>query len=253
MLRIGEVAELVGVTTRTIRHYHRVGLLPEVERTDGGYRCYGLEEAVRLLRVRRLAELGMSLDEVADALADEEGTELREILVELDGSLAAQEARIRARREAIAALLAREADLREPAELAGLSRELASLFGVDHPGLQRERLVLQLLAAGDDRSSLDLYQRVLADRELAGRLAGLSERFEALAVLEVDDPAVDTLVADAAGAGEAVFALMPEELREAPGDPERADLLLGAVTAGMSPAQERCLTLMFDAWREASS
>jgi len=39
-LRIGELAELAGVTTRTIRHYHRIGLVPEPQRAGNGYRCY---------------------------------------------------------------------------------------------------------------------------------------------------------------------------------------------------------------------
>lgn len=253
MLKIGQLAELVGVTTRTIRHYHRVGLLPEVARTEGGYRCYGLEDAVQLVRVRRLAEMGLSLDEVADALADDEGKDLREILVELEASLAAEESRIRSRRDAIAALLDTGGDLREPAQLAGLLEELAVLFGAEQLGLRRERLVVELLAPEGDGASLDLYQRVLADPELAGGLAELSQRFEALDGLEADDVAVDALVADAAEAGEAVFGLLPDELRQAPGDPQRAELLLEAMTAGMGPAQERCLKLLFDAWREASS
>lgn len=166
MLRIGELAALVGVTTRTIRHYHRIGLLPDAARSENGYRCYGLEAAVRLLRIRRLADLGLSLDEVADALADDEGRELREVLAELDASLAAQEARIRASRDAIAALLRDEGDLRAPAELAPLAGKLATVFGAGHPGLQRERLVLELLAPNGpdgDGASLALYRRVLAD------------------------------------------------------------------------------------------
>lgn len=100
---------------------------------------------------------------------------------------------------------------------------------------------------------MGLYQRVLADTDLADRLVELTSRFEALAGLDVDDPAVDALVADATRAGDAVLALMPDELRRAPGDPQHADLLLGAVTADMGSAQVRRLTLLFDAWRDASS
>lgn len=255
-MRIGELAELVGVTTRAIRHYHRIGLLPDATRTENGYRSYGLDDAIRLLRIRRFAELGLSLDEVADALADDEGRDIREILAELDEDLAAQEARIGTRRKAIAALLERDGDLRMPAALVPLSAELAVLFGTDSTGLEREQLVLELL--GSDRSNhqaapTDVYQRVLADTELRTRLVELTTRFEALAGLDVDDPAVDALVADATGAGDAVLVLLPEELRRSPGDPHAADLFFGAVTEGMGPAQVRCLTKLFDAWRSASS
>ncbi len=256
MLRIGELAELVGVTTRTIRHYHRIGLLQDVARTENGYRSYGLDDAVRLLRIRRFAELGMSLDEVADALADDHGKDLRDMLGELDRDLGAQEARIRARREAIAALLERRDDLRVPAALAALANELSVLFGSHRSSLERERLVLELLGSerADQRAaSLDVYQRVLRDPELRARLAELTLRFEALADLEADDPAVEALVADASAAGDVVVSLLPEDLRRSPGDAHAAELLLGAVTEGLAPAQARCLSELFDAWRRASS
>src|ERR1700754_712521 len=68
-MRIGELAEAVGVSTRAVRHYHRIGLLPEPPRRVNGYRTYGVRDALRLARVRRLTELGLSLDEAADVLS----------------------------------------------------------------------------------------------------------------------------------------------------------------------------------------
>jgi len=89
-MRIGELAGLVGISTRAIRHYHHVGLLPEPARKANGYREYSLRDAVELARVRRLTELGLSLDEVGDALARDAGRDLVEILRELDAGLAAR-------------------------------------------------------------------------------------------------------------------------------------------------------------------
>lgn len=77
-MRIGEV----GVSTRAVRHYHQRGLLPEPARLANGYREYALTDVVTLARIRRLTELGLTLDEVRDALGDIR--DLREILVELD-------------------------------------------------------------------------------------------------------------------------------------------------------------------------
>ncbi|GIJ50993.1 MerR family transcriptional regulator [Virgisporangium aliadipatigenens] len=105
-MRIGELAELVGVSTRTVRHYHHLGLLPEPTRLPNGYREYRLRDAVTLARVRRLAELGLSLDEIRDVLADDRGRELREVLEELDADLARQQAELGARRARLAVLLA---------------------------------------------------------------------------------------------------------------------------------------------------
>jgi hypothetical protein len=55
-----------------------MGLLPEPERRPNGYREYGLRDAIVLARIRRLTELGLSLDEVQDVLADDQGRDLRE-------------------------------------------------------------------------------------------------------------------------------------------------------------------------------
>ncbi|MDQ3789617.1 MAG: MerR family transcriptional regulator, partial [Actinomycetota bacterium] len=104
-MRIGEVAALVGVSTRAVRHYHQRGLLPEPARRANGYREYTLTDVVTLARIRRLTELGLTLDEVRDALGDTR--DLREILVELDADLAEEERRLRARRERLASLLDR--------------------------------------------------------------------------------------------------------------------------------------------------
>jgi MerR family transcriptional regulator, repressor of the yfmOP operon len=69
--RIGEVADRVGVTTRTIRYYEQLGLLgPEPERSKGAHRLYGEGDVVRLTELLRLRDLlGLSLDELT-ALAD---------------------------------------------------------------------------------------------------------------------------------------------------------------------------------------
>jgi DNA-binding transcriptional MerR regulator len=97
-MRIGELAALAGVSTRTVRHYHHLGLLPEPVRLTNGYREYRLRDAVALARVRRLAEVGLSLDEIRDVLADDQDRELREVLLELDADLARQQEAIGARR-----------------------------------------------------------------------------------------------------------------------------------------------------------
>lgn len=109
-MRIGEIAALVGLTTRAIRHYHHVGLLPEPERRPNGYRAYSIRDAVLLARVRRLTELGLSLDEVRDVLGEDAGRELAEVLEELDADLARQEADIRERRCRLSALLSEPPD-----------------------------------------------------------------------------------------------------------------------------------------------
>ena len=127
-MRIGELAGLVGISTRAIRHYHRIGLLAEPARKANGYREYSLRDAVELARVRRLTELGLSLDEVGDALAGDAGRDLVEILRELDADLARQEADLRQRRARLAQLLRQAEAGGELSEQAPVSPGLAGLF-----------------------------------------------------------------------------------------------------------------------------
>ncbi|GAB2496111.1 DNA-binding transcriptional MerR regulator [Nocardiopsis aegyptia] len=61
-----ELAELAGVTVRTLRHYHQIGLLPEPPRWTGGYRRYDAGDLVRLLRITRLTALGVRLSVLPD-------------------------------------------------------------------------------------------------------------------------------------------------------------------------------------------
>lgn len=54
---IGELAALAGVSPRAIRHYHRVGVLPEPARSPSGYRLYDCDDVDRLLALRALADV----------------------------------------------------------------------------------------------------------------------------------------------------------------------------------------------------
>jgi DNA-binding transcriptional MerR regulator len=70
--RIGEVAERVGVTTRTIRYYEELGLLGTAGRLKGAHRLYTEADVTRLEELIRLRDLlGLSLEELV-ALAEAE-------------------------------------------------------------------------------------------------------------------------------------------------------------------------------------
>ena len=72
-LRIGEVAELVGTTTRTIRYYEEIGLLPEsADREQGKHRCYTQADVERVREIVRLRDLlGLSLEQLSRLLEAE--------------------------------------------------------------------------------------------------------------------------------------------------------------------------------------
>ena len=67
-MRIGELAERVGISTKAIRYYESLGLVDEPERTPGGYRRYGESDLERLRFVRDAQASGLTLAEIASVL-----------------------------------------------------------------------------------------------------------------------------------------------------------------------------------------
>ena len=108
-VKIGDAASFVGVTPRTIRHYHEIGLLPEPERGSDDRRRYGYDDMIRLLWIRKMADAGIALDDIRDAFADTPSADvdgdgdrgIAGILERLEETLIAQEAELRRQRAAV--------------------------------------------------------------------------------------------------------------------------------------------------------
>jgi DNA-binding transcriptional MerR regulator len=67
---VGQVAELAGVTVRTLHHYGQIGLLEPLDRTGAGYRRYSDDDLQRLQHILFYRELGFPLDEISTILSD---------------------------------------------------------------------------------------------------------------------------------------------------------------------------------------
>src|SRR6059058_375206 len=103
MLTISQLAAYAGVTVRAVRHYHKVGLLPEPERDRSGYRRYDAAAVVELIRIRTLADAGVPLARVKELLtADDE--EFAAAVEEIDRRLRAEIRERQRHRERIAQL-----------------------------------------------------------------------------------------------------------------------------------------------------
>ena len=67
-LKIGELANMTGVTIRTLHYYDEVDLLKPVEITETGHRLYDLKSITELYRIISMKDLGFNLDEIKDLI-----------------------------------------------------------------------------------------------------------------------------------------------------------------------------------------
>ena len=67
-MKIGELADQAAVSTKTIRYYESIGLLPEPARTASGYRDYDGEATERLRFIRDAQATGLTLAEIQSVL-----------------------------------------------------------------------------------------------------------------------------------------------------------------------------------------
>lgn len=190
MLTISQLASTAGVTVRTVRHYHQVGLLPEPERDASGYRRYSAQAAVDLIRIRTLADAGVPLARI-DALLRAEPEEFAAAVTDLDAELERRIDRLAEHRRRIADLASGERLALPPEVVAILDRMRA--LGVSERSVLLERdtwILLQTLdpealrqgvreknASFDDPGTLRLF--LLCDQSLDW---------------EPDDPRVDRLI-----------------------------------------------------------
>jgi DNA-binding transcriptional MerR regulator len=264
-MRIGELAGVAGITTRAVRHYHRIGLLPEPARQPNGYREYSLRDAVELCRIRRLTDLGLSLDEVRDVLADDSGRDLAEIVAELDADLARQQDELRHRRARLARLLREVTEDGALPAHAPVSDDLAALFGrmagvaAAHGGPEpaaaaQERELLALLDTGlpvDQRGPLEaIVAAAEADPTLVERVYAVYAQLDALAGAAVDDPRVERTAA-------AMAAVVPGEVLAGVALPDEDEVVgrdgfVAALFAEFAPAQAEAVRSAISRMRAAA-
>jgi len=256
-LRIGEAAQLLGVTPKTIRHWEKMGLAPPSDRSPSGYRQYTPADLLRLQRIQRLQLLGLSLHQVRGLLGTREHERpWREVLQALHADITAQIAVLHARRERIAALLGADSldAVDQPEELPPTLRMLGDQFP-DHmarlsPGVvEHDARIFAALDGfhwpdGSGGQISGLLERLTAQPALYHRLLALAERLAALAHVAPDDPCVDHLIADWADARDADPALADVFTQAPLHDATFAGVLQETTMATLSPAQRRVIAVM---------
>jgi len=175
MLTIGQLADYVGVTVRAIRHYHQRGLLAEPARDSSGYRRYGAEAVLDLIRIKILSDAGVPLARI-DEMLNAGPEQLAESVAQIDEALQQQIRELERRRRRIADLVGGES-MFLPAELVGLLDELRAA-GVSTHTVQVERDGWILLLARYPQRALEWLKEKradLADSELQELYRGFDQ------------------------------------------------------------------------------
>jgi DNA-binding transcriptional MerR regulator len=135
-LTISQLAAHVGVTVRAVRHYHARGLLPEPPRDASGYRRYGAQAVVDLIRIKTLAEAGVPLARIRQLL-DAEPAEFTAAVTAIDHALQTRIREMQQHRRRLGELAEGER-LFLSADIVGILDQLRAV-GVSEPTVQMER------------------------------------------------------------------------------------------------------------------
>lgn len=198
-----EIADLAGTSLRAVRHYHEVGLLDQPERHGNGYKQYGVAHLVRVVRIKRLTDLGFSLTQIT-AMGDT-GDHPEHELRTLDAELAAKIERLQRVRVELGLILDQAvltdlppeiAPAAAGAELSDTDRSFVVVLSrvLGPQGIEAYADMLENLPANPDAAEFD---ELPADADEHTR-QGVAERLAPYArMLRAGHPALATLHSDA--------------------------------------------------------
>jgi DNA-binding transcriptional MerR regulator len=243
MLTIGQLAAYAGVTVRAVRHYHRIGLLPEPERDASGYRRYGARAVVSLIKIRTLASAGVPLSRIGQML-EADAPAFAEAIQRIDSHLSDEIERLETSRKQIAQLAAGDSLALPPEVVCYLDR--LREIGVSERAVAAERDAWILVAARWPDSIREVIagkHAQLDDPQVLRLYRIISELLEGDA--GIDDPRLEE-AADIMAAGfERAYASGELDYGDAAHDDLPFDLL-DALAVESDPRVER----MFDLMRE---
>ncbi|GAA3263251.1 MerR family transcriptional regulator [Nonomuraea helvata] len=183
---IGQAAAFVGVTVKTVRHYHKLGLVEEPERDSSGYRRYGSDDLLRLVQVRTLAAAGVPLAEIGPLL-DADAALFAAALADVERQLTERIEELTVRRDTLHRLADGNRALLPDRAVALLERMSGLGFSADEVAATREGWVLAkaLVPEGFD-DYLTSFEHALEDTWLVD----LGKRVAEAAAWEPDDPRI---------------------------------------------------------------
>ncbi len=134
-IKIGDFVKLTGSTLKTINYYHKIGLLPEPERSAGGYRLYGPADLNRMRLIRHFKSLGLDLKKIKEIAGDlKKPSTSREVLRSLRLELLKEKDTLEERLAKIDILLNEDAPLDEDIFDSPSFQMITGILGEDQIG-----------------------------------------------------------------------------------------------------------------------
>lgn len=215
-ITISEFARLTNSTLKTVLYYHKIGLMPEPERSGKGYRLYGSEELSRMRVINHLKSQGLDLKRVKEImLGDGDGDRpLWKVLESLRDELLHEKSCIEDRLERIDRLLIDAPASLDESEAASLSfQTVAGILGQSKMNayakaspklLEQQKRIFEILDEfrwGEDPRDDFKELAMFFDEHPAHYETALTlgARLSQLDDLTEDDPTIDVLAREAAG------------------------------------------------------
>jgi DNA-binding transcriptional MerR regulator len=208
---------------KTVRHYHRLGLLDEPPRDTSGYRRYGSADLLRLTQIRTLAAAGVPLAD-AGPLLDADAEQFAAGLTDVEQRLTERITDLIARRDTLRRLADGDRLLLPGRALTILDRLTGLGFDSGYVAGQREAMVLAKALAPD---FFDIFLTQLEHRLDDPRFVDLTQRGWEARTWDPDDPRIDELASALAEnllANRELLAL-PTDYRPLPDDAARYGLI----------------------------
>lgn len=189
MLTISRLASYAGVTVAAVRHYHKIGLLPEPERDASGYRSYDAAAVVRLIRIHVLADAGVPLAQVERLLAadaDAFAVGVRAV----DERLCAEIRRLEDTRRRLAELVGGDRIALPPSVVGYLDRLRELGIAEEYVAMERDAWILVAANMPDDVDAMIADKRACLDDPDMVRMYTL---LEGAVTWPADDPRIPEL------------------------------------------------------------
>lgn len=255
LIHIGDFVKLTGTTLKTVLYYHKIGLLPEPERSAGGYRLYGAAALSRMQLIKHYKRLGFDLPRIKEMLGEENGQKnMRDVLLSLREELLQEKNGLETRLQEIEKLLAEDAGALTANTVDSSSfRLIDGILGNENmeayaktcpelvEGQRRIFGILDDFQWGTDyRDNFKGLAEFFKDQpQIYESALAFGARLAALAALSADDPSVSALAREAAAFIQSVPPLKEMLAKKPQFDESRAALYDDMVATVRTPAQRR--------------